>query len=278
MSKPSAYRPEDDAVIRDLYPDCEAIRARMPERSQKAIRLRACRLGLATGRSTKNAAWQPEEDAIIRASYPDYEAIYTALPHRTRWAVKRRAVDIGVTAGRQGGPYGESRPWSDEERAQAERWGAQIPGRSRFALISFRRRNGIRVNSATKPAPKPKPVRVARPATVKPPKMKAGRPAAVPAPKVVLLTAPKPKAWKRQANEISPRVIAAAARSRHGIELIATVQRAVPRETWPHLKPLVVEQVTLAVIQGVTAIDDLSASVKAATTALVAKQFEGSAA
>ncbi len=270
MANPLAFEPDEDAVIRELFPDYAAILGKLPARSRQAIKRRASKLGVSRYRGTVFMMWKPEEDEIIHRHYPHYPAIYALLKNRTRDAIKRRAVDIGVTAGRCGGPKTDARPWTEEERALAERWGVQIPGRSRFALVSFRNRNAIKVRRNTKPEPKRR-----EPPAPKPRLARKEQP--TPAPKVILLRVPKPAAWKRKGNEISPRVIAAAARSKHGIELIAVVQRAVPRDVWPHLRPLVVEQVALGVVESRISASDIPAAVKDTVAALVAQQFSGAA-
>lgn len=267
MSTGPTFKPEEDAVIRELYPDYVAILGKLPTRSRLSIKKRASKIGASASRSTSLRRWTDEEDAKISSLYPNYEAIYMHMPHRTRYAVKRRAADLGVCAGRCGGSDPDARPWTDEERALAAKWGAEIPGRSRFALVAFRNRNGIKVRRDTKPEARGRQQRT--------PKPRAPRP--IPPPKVILLPVPKPVAWKRQGNEISPRVIAAAARSRHGIELIATVQRAVPRDVWPHLRPLVIEQVALGVMERRIDLSDLAGAVKTTAAALVAQQFSGAA-
>lgn len=270
MANPLAFEPAEDAVIRELFPDYAAILGKLPARSRQAIKRRASKLGVSASRNTLLKKWTEAEDSTIRTHYPNYTALYALLSPRSRHAIKRRAADLGVSAGHCGGLDAYALPWSDEERALASRWGAKIPGRSRFALVSFRNRNGIKVRRNTKPepkrrepsAPKPRPVRKDQP---------------TPAPKIILLRVPKPAAWKRKGNEISPRVIAAAAQSKHGIELIAVVQRAVPREVWPHLRPLVVEQVALGVVESRISASDIPVAVKDTVAALVAQQFSGAA-
>lgn len=278
MASAPLFKPEEDAVISELFPDYAAIALKLPDRSRRAIKRRASKLGVSAFRSTKLRKWTEAEDGTIRKHYPDYAVLYALLASRTRLAIKRRAADLGVSAGHCGGIDASALPWSDQERELAAHWGAKIPGRSRFALVSFRRRNGIKINPGTAPRSKPKPQTTRRPG--RPPKLKVQHRAAQvspPKPRVIQLSAPKPVTWKRQGNEINPRIIAAAARSKHGIELIATVQRAVPREVWPHLRPLVIEQVALSVMEGRADLSDLPGAVKTTVAALVAQQFSGAA-
>lgn len=249
MANPLAFKPDEDAVIRGFYPDFATMLEKLPGRSRFAIKKRASKLGVSAYRSTSLRKWTDEEDSIIREFHPDYDAISAKLPHRSRISIKNHASTIKVAKPK-------SKHWTEEERALALVWGAVVPGRSRNAVLKYRERNGIRVGGrgrprggVTKRAPTP--------------------------PRLVQIPAPKPAAWKRQGNEISPRVIAAAARSRHGVELVSCVQRALPAGTWPHLKPLAIEQVTLAVLEGRTDLSGLAVAMKATIAGLVAQQFTG---
>lgn len=256
MANPLAFKPDEDAVIRDLYPDFARMLERLPNRSRFAIKKRASKLGVSAYRSTSLRKWTAEEDSIIRELHPDYDAIAKRLPHRSRISLKNHASVIKAAKPK-------SRHWTAEERALVLVWGAVVPGRSRNAILKYRERNGIRVGGQGRPSGRPA--------------VRAAKPGAVTFPKVIRASAPQPVAWKRQGNEISPRVIAAAARSRHGIELIATVQRAVPRDVWPHLRPLVIEQVALGVMERRIDLSDLAGAVKTTAAALVAQQFSGAA-
>ncbi|NJC06537.1 hypothetical protein GGQ97_002330 [Sphingomonas kaistensis] len=98
-----AWTVGEEQILRDLYPTegVEGCKARLPHRKERAIMIRASRLGLQTETKrppVRKNGWQEAENAVIRAHYPagGPQACVDHLPGRTVDTIRQQARKIGV--------------------------------------------------------------------------------------------------------------------------------------------------------------------------------------
>lgn len=327
----------EDAFIVRLFPDLAALQAELPGRPQRAIKRRAAELGVATTVG-KHQRYTAAQRRLIRVFYPNYDLLCALLAPRTREGIKFTASAMGLTAGKVGSCQGgHTESWSDAEKAALTKYGAKLPGRSKAAIESARRRFGVVVEpnpaiakrealnnarraeaqarasarrAAAAAAAEEQKRRNAAWAAERLRKIEAERaaqaeaarrqrdarkaaaaeegrrrraqeraraaPVAAPVRSVPPVRRPTPSAPARfMGPDIDPRVISAAGQSRYGVELVATVQRTVPRDLWPHVKPRVIEDLTMAVVDGRCAPDGLAEMLPGAIQAVMRSQFQG---
>lgn len=87
---------DEDDIVREHYPvgGPTAVRSRLPQRSLRAIYVRAHRLCVPMAKS-----WQPWEDEVVTVCYRAMGARYIVeryLTHRTVRAIRLRALRLGV--------------------------------------------------------------------------------------------------------------------------------------------------------------------------------------
>lgn len=128
----------EDAEVRRLYgtpAGLTALRASLPGRTLKALRVRALRLGVAA----PQVRWTPAEDALVRELYPHRRRrraqLIAALPGRTLGAIQFRSQTLGVQPARTHWTAAEDKilrlEWTEiAERSLREK----LPGRSRQAI------------------------------------------------------------------------------------------------------------------------------------------------
>lgn len=269
------YRPGELRLFRIFYPNYDLLCALLAPRHRDAIKRQAFEMGLTRGvHRTPHGYSRPWTEEELEAA-----KVYGAeIPGRTEAAIDRVRYRNRIKVGRspKGGKLLEVIDAREAEMAKrrAERQAKAAALRPEREAARKARRNARkrevrarfavaqgRMPAATRVAPAPRPL---------------APPAPRPQPRVAAFDTPAvSRAPVRTGNGIDPRVLSAAGRSPFGIELVATVQRTVPRDLWPHVRPLVIEDLTMAVLEGRCPPDGLAEMLPGAIQAVMRSQFQG---
>lgn len=288
IGKHQRYTTAHLRLVRIFYPNYDLLSALLAPRTRAAIKANAGAMGLTAGKVAKSSggytsAWTDEEKAAL-SKYG------VKLPGRSRSAIESARLRFDITvepnpaiahrearnAARRAASQAQASKRRAEAAARAEElrrrnvaWAAQkiqeieakrsaqaeVQKRERAAAKAVReeRAQATRAEARARPVP-------TTPVHPAPAMVRIHRAAIAPT---------------RKGDGIDPRVLSAAGASRYGIELVATVQRTVPRDLWPHVKPRVIEDLTMAVVEGRCAPDGLAEMLPGVIEAAMRNQFEG---
>ena len=304
IGKHQRYTQAQRRLIRIFYPRYDLLTALLAPRTREAIRFAAREMGLTAGRVGCSRGGHTE--AWAETKIAKLTAYGAKLTGRSRSAIQSARRRFGVqvdpeteiarrkannaarreaaqaraakrkaeAAARADALKRQNAIWAAErlQRIEAERAEKAEALKLERAMARLERATAVREAKAqraqerakapvVRTAPKPRPVAL-RTAPKPVPTPRIDRPAPA--------SAPRPTG-----SGIDPRVLSAAGRSAYGIELVATVQRTVPRDLWPHVKPRVIEDLTMAVVEGRCAPDALSEMLPGVIQAAMRNQFQG---
>lgn len=100
MPKAKHWNEEEDRILRENYPSKSypEIQKLLPRWTEKAVKARACKIGLTQGGFNHPCKWTAEEDEIIRQNYRvmRYAEMASLLPGRNIKAIKSRVAKLGL--------------------------------------------------------------------------------------------------------------------------------------------------------------------------------------
>jgi hypothetical protein len=238
-------------------------------------------MGLSTGKvgagvNGYSVAWTEEEIAQLSLEKPD-------LPGRNRAAINSARRRFGILVPRKADPRAAERA---ERRRIADERGVSVQElESEIRLARAAEREKMKMARAKTEAERAEKLKAKRARMVAARREKRQAAAAEKARQLAevrmlaVASVPKPvPAVRRYAGlDLDPQVIGAAGRSRFGLGLVSTVQRTVPRDLWPNVKPRVIEDLVMSVVEGRCTPDDFPSIMPDVIQATMRRQFGGMA-